>query len=246
MDLRTEYDRWHEHGAMARPGEADERQPWYLLVEEYLDRVRDKRVLEVACGRGGFSRRLTTEGAQVFGVDFSGSALRIIREKIGVAHVNGYGPRLVQADAHALPFPNSFFDIVVSCETIEHLMNPSVALQGMARVCKPGGMLYLTTPNYVNPMGLYLIYDWVRKRERVSPEVQPIDHRWTFSKIRHLVARAGWEIQGSDGTVHQFPVRGRNPVRLPSLEKNRWIRRCLSPFAFHYLIIARKAENRAC
>ena len=103
-------------------------------------------------------------------------------------------------------------------------------------------MLYLTTPDYLNLMGLYLVYDAILKKERHYATTQPLDHRWLFAQVRRIVERAGWEILKSDGTVHQVPVPGRNPVQLKFLEGNTALRRLLSPVAFHYFILARKAS----
>jgi len=47
------------------------RQPWYRLVREQIRNVAGQRILEVACGRGGFVRELAGLGAHVTGCDFS-------------------------------------------------------------------------------------------------------------------------------------------------------------------------------
>ena len=53
MTLSTEYDRWHQdRAARPDPKRSDENSPWYRLVREYLGPLRDKRILEIACGRG--------------------------------------------------------------------------------------------------------------------------------------------------------------------------------------------------
>lgn len=241
-DLTERYDRWHQH-VSASPDDEDERSPWYKLVLEYLAPVQGKRVLEVACGRGGFSTVLRSRGATVCGTDFSAAALRITSQKVGRDSAGFFTIGLSQADAHHLPFADSAFDYVISCETIEHLTDPLTALQEMARVCKSGGMLYLTTPNYLNLMGLYLVYDAILKKDRHYPTSQPIDHRWLVPRVRRIVGRSGWKILKSDGTVHQVPVPGRNPLRLNFLERNRLSRRLLSPMAFHYFVLARKAGS---
>jgi ubiquinone/menaquinone biosynthesis C-methylase UbiE len=240
-ELNEEYDRWHQH-VSASPDDEDERSPWYELVVEYLAPLQGKRVLEVACGRGGFSTVLRSRGATVCGADFSAAALSITSQKVGRDSAGFLKTGLAQADAHHLPFADSAFDCVISCETIEHLTNPPAALQEMARVCKAGGALYLTTPNYLNLMGLYLVYDAILKKDRHNAAAQPLDHRWLFARVRRIVGRSGWEILKSDGTVHQVPVPGRNPVRLIFLERNRLLRRLLSPMAFHYFVLARKAD----
>jgi len=237
--LSEAYDAWHQN--IFQQGESpDQTSPWYQLVLEYLVPISGKRVLEVACGRGGFSTVLESRGAAVFGADFSAAAIRIARTKSRNGMVCPSRIAFSQADAQHLPFVNAAFDLVISCETIEHLMDPLAALREMARVCKPGGMLYLTTPNYLNLMGLYLAYDFLLGKDRRSAATQPIDHRWLFPRVRQMVNRSGWKIVKSDGTVHQVPFPGRNPVRLHFVERGPLLRRLLSPTAFHYFLVATK------
>lgn len=241
MSLATQYDQWHRRVFDSCPEHADESSPWYTLVLEYLAPVENKRVLEIACGRGGFVEKLASKGAIVFGSDFSASALRIAQRKASAPEKNGFRIALTQADAHHLPYATASFDIVISCETIEHLLDPRAALAEMARVCKTSGLLYLTTPNYANLMGLYVLYAGLRHRKAQRDTDQPLDRRYLFFQVRRFLRQAGWRIVRSDGTVHQFPVvPGRSPVRARFFEASRRIRRWLSPLALHYFVIAQK------
>lgn len=241
MSLATQYDQWHQRVFDSCPEHADESSPWYELVLEHLAAVKNKRVLEIACGRGGFSRTLAARGAIVFGSDFSASALRIAQQKISAPGRDGTRVALTQADAHHLPYATASFDMVISCETIEHLVDPRAALAEMARVCKPDGLLYLTTPNYANLTGLYVLYANVRHRKARPNTDQPLDNRYLFFQVRRFLHDAGWRIIYSDGTVHQFPVvPGRDPIRANFFEASRRIRRWLSPLALHYFVVAQK------
>lgn len=243
MGPATEYDRWHNREIDSDPERADESAPWYRLVLEYLGNLEGKRILEIACGRGGFLRVLAKRGAKVFGTDFSSAALEFASRK---AASNGSGGILIdfiQADAQQLPFASEAFDVVVSCETIEHLPNPQAGLNEMARVCRSGGLLYLTTPNYLNAMGLYYVYATLRRRPATPGADQPLDRVFLFPQVRSMVRRAGWEIIGMDGTVHQFPIwPGHSPVAVPILESIRTVRRSLSPVALHCFVMARKTK----
>jgi ubiquinone/menaquinone biosynthesis C-methylase UbiE len=237
MSLQTEYDVWHQRVFESDPEHQDASSPWYQLVREKIGLVSGLRVLEVACGRGGFVTELAGAAARVTGCDFSFSALCVARRKI--AEASSDSPvALVHGDVQQLPFADDSFDVIVSCETIEHVPDVRMAILEMHRVTRPGGKLFLTTPNYLNLTGLYELYARARRRKR--NEDQPFDRRQCFPQIRRWIRGAGWKILGTDGTVHQFLLPGRSPVRLEGVESNRTVRRLLSPFALHYFVVAQK------
>jgi len=239
MSLRAKYDVWHQRVFESAPEHEDASSPWYRLVRECLGPIAGLRILEVACGRGGFVSELTTAGAHVTGCDFSAAALRVGQSKLHRLSGGASEAALVQGDAQNLAFADDSFDVVVSCETIEHVPDPWAALREMYRVTRPGGKLFLTTPNYLNFMGLYELYANFRHPGRKVD--QPYDRRQWFPQIREYVRRGGWKIVHSDGTVHQFPfIPGRNPVGFPGLERNHTLRKLLSPLAYHYFLIAEK------
>lgn len=49
-----------------------------------------------------------------------------------------------------LPYPDGAFDLVVSMDVVEHVVDPSPWLREALRVLRPGGTLFLTTPNYAS------------------------------------------------------------------------------------------------
>jgi ubiquinone/menaquinone biosynthesis C-methylase UbiE len=241
MSLQTDYDTWHSKYHQLDPTYDDTSTPWYQWVSRSIGSVEGLRTLEVACGRGGFVRRLAQSSSFSCGVDFSFAAVSIGKQRWETMD-SGTPASFIQGDAHALPFPDAFFDIVISCETIEHLPDPLKGVREFHRVTRPGGVLFLTTPNYLNFMGLYEIYAKVRHPDRVPD--QPFDRIQLFFQTRHLLLEAGWEILHSDGTVHQFPfIPGRNPVRIQSLESIPALRKLLSVFALTYCLVAQKRES---
>ena len=242
MSLRTAYDTWHQRIYKADPSHEDASSPWYQLVREYLGEVAGLCILEVACGRGGFMRQMVNAGARVTGCDFSSAALHAASSKVFLPNDPPLAA-LVQGDAQNLPFADRSFDVVVSCETIEHLPRVQAAVAEMYRVTRPGGKLFLTTPNYFNFMGLYEVY--ARFRHPSRQDDQPFDRRQWFPQVHRWLRNAGSSILRTDGTVHQFPFfPGRNPVRWETLEANRVIRKLLSPFAYTYFIAAAKTQGR--
>jgi len=177
----------------------------------------------------------------VTGCDFSSAALHATSSKVFPRDAPPLAG-LVQGDAQSLPFADGSFDVVVSCETIEHLPQVQTAIAEMYRVTRSGGKLFLTTPNYFNFMGLYEIY--ARFRHPAGQDDQPFDRRQWFPQVHKWIRRAGWNVLRTDGTVHQFPFfPGRNPVRWEALEANRAIRKLLSPFAYTYFVAAAKTKS---
>lgn len=60
-------------------------------------------------------------------------------------------PRLSVAVGEALPYADGTFDFIYSTTVIEHVDDVDACLSEMARVLRPGGMIYLDAPNYVFP-----------------------------------------------------------------------------------------------
>lgn len=102
--------------------------------------VGGRRVLDVACGAGFGVQMLLQAGACAVGMDLDSAALAESRRLL---------PRalLARADATRLPLPDASVDLVVSCETLEHVPDPEGLVADFARVLVPAGRLVLSTPN---------------------------------------------------------------------------------------------------
>ena len=98
------------------------------------------RVLDVGCSAGLYARTLAAHGAQVSALDQS---LPFLREAERRATAAGVGLELVQGDAHALPFAESSFALVVVGASLNEFADPARAFAEMARVLAPGGRLWL-------------------------------------------------------------------------------------------------------
>jgi 2-polyprenyl-3-methyl-5-hydroxy-6-metoxy-1,4-benzoquinol methylase len=173
---RLAYDTWHDLHDVDR----DVDTPWHRLLFAHLDGPRDlagRRVLEIACGRGGLACRLarhTHRPGHLVAADFSTTAVAK-----GRSHARAVGLPGLQwsvSDLHACGIQSGTFDTVISCESIEHLERPRQACVELARMLKPGGRLYLTTPNYLGPLGLYRGY----ARLKGTPYTE-VDNPSTFS-----------------------------------------------------------------
>jgi SAM-dependent methyltransferase len=222
------------------PVDAEADAPWHRLIKRHVDPTRDlteKWVLEIGCGRGGLACWLGTQPyrpAQVVAVDLAASAIRKAQ-----AHAAQRGASAIAwavGDIQALAYRDGAFDTVISCETVEHVPDPRRAVHELARVLRPGGRLFLTTPNYLGTLGLYRLY--LRLRGRVyTEEGQPINNLTFLPKTRAWVTGAGLRVTAVDAVGHYLPFPRRPPIEIPWLENPRALMRW---FALHSLVVAEK------
>lgn len=106
--------------------------------------VRDKVVLDAACGSGYGSLLLAQEGKaeKVIGVDINHEAIREARKKCSLNNVFYKIADVTRLNAFA-----EIFDVVVSFETIEHLTDGKKLINEAYRVLKKGGIFIVSTPN---------------------------------------------------------------------------------------------------
>ena len=99
-------------------------------------------VLDAGCGTGGLLRRLAAAAGdcRFQGLDFSPLACELARERTGLPVTLG--------SVLALPFGDTTFDAIVSCDVVCQVAEPERALAEFRRVLRPGGVLILTLPAY--------------------------------------------------------------------------------------------------
>lgn len=238
---RAAYDRWHDR----LPVDEQAATPWHNLVRHWLNRFDDLApgdALEIGCGRGGFSCWWASQNARprrLVAADFSASAVEKAAAHAATLKLTGVEWRT--ADIESIPFPAGSFDIVVSCETVEHVPHPAVAFAELHRVLKPGGRLYLTTPNYLGLMGLYRVYLRLRGRP-FTEEGQPINNCFFLPWVRRDLAAAGFKVLHTDAVGHYLPFPGAPPIRIHWLDTPRFFSRW---FALHSCIVALKPPGNA-
>ncbi|MBI4635866.1 MAG: methyltransferase domain-containing protein [Candidatus Rokubacteria bacterium] len=117
-------------------------------VREELARFADPVVLELGSGTGGFTKYVLEElpSLRLVGCDISPEAVRVARERYG----SRPNTRFEVADVTRLPWPASTFDAVVGNAVLHHLPIPA-ALEQCLRVLRPGGCLWFSEPNMLNP-----------------------------------------------------------------------------------------------
>lgn len=113
-------------------------------IGELVD-MKDKKVLEVACGRGVFACYYAKNyGAKITGMDLNPDMITTSIERAKKEGVdNSTDFRVADALNSPLPFPNNSFDIVVNECALGIADDPQKHLNEMLRVAKPGGYIVL-------------------------------------------------------------------------------------------------------
>lgn len=107
---------------------------------ESLDLRPGQRVLDVAAGNGNASLAAARRHGEVVSTDYVPALLEAGRRR---ASAEGLPIAFQDADAEALPFADSSFDVVTSVFGVMFTPDQEQAAAELARVCRPGGSIGL-------------------------------------------------------------------------------------------------------
>lgn len=137
------------------------------------------KLLDVGCAMGHFLGFAKRYGWDVEGVECSPYAARYAEERFGVkVHpVCKLEDALLQED---------FYNSCVLVEVIEHLPDPRATMTEVWRVLQPGGLAYVTTPNFASYRSMLLREEWAA--------VIPMGHLYHFdaASLEKLLTSIGF------------------------------------------------------
>jgi ubiquinone/menaquinone biosynthesis C-methylase UbiE len=112
------------------------------------------------------------------------------------------------ASVYNLPFPDQRFDTVLAIGVLEYLDEPWKALEEMARVAKPGGVILVSYPNVHSPMRRMslLIYRCFRKPDPFASRtfsVEEVRKAGASLKLKEIC------IKGCNAQLIPFPLTWR-------------------------------------
>lgn len=96
------------------------------------------RLLDLGCGAGDFLERAQSLGWRAEGVDFDPQAVAAARARglqVSVGSIDSYSE------------VRDLFDVVTCNHVIEHVYDPQAVIASIYRILKPGGQMWIETPN---------------------------------------------------------------------------------------------------
>ncbi|MEW6434447.1 MAG: class I SAM-dependent methyltransferase [Myxococcota bacterium] len=170
--------------------------PWRLYHQPIVEALQraiagapGPDVLNVGSGPFLELSRLDTGPSRFTLCDIDARAIEVAREL--------HGARLARTDVipagAPLPYPEASFDLVVSMDVIEHLGDPRPWLRELVRVLRPGGHLFLTTPNYGSMSLTILELTALELIARIQGFSRRHLHptKFTAQRLRHQLAAEG-------------------------------------------------------
>jgi SAM-dependent methyltransferase len=174
---------------------------WARRVKMLSNHLRPgMSVLELGCGAGYFTRELARSEADIVAIDVSPELL-----KIATANCSAPNVRYEIQNAYDLSYPDAAFDSVVGSSVLHHL-EIKEALREIYRVLKPGGTIWFTEPNMLNPqIAIQKNVRWVKRKLGDSPD-ETAFFRWPLRRLLELTRFREVQIDPFDFLHPKTPV----------------------------------------
>jgi len=177
-------------------------------------------VVDIGCGAGTQALLWSELGHRVRALDINEPLLQVGKER---ARKRGLSVQFELGTATSLPFETGSVDVALVPELLEHVADWEPVVREAARVLRPGGVLYLSTTNWLCPvqdefnLPLYSWYPSPLKRhfEKLSVTTRPAIANYarypavnwfSFFQLRNYLAPLGFE------SLDRFDMLARQPL----------------------------------
>jgi len=161
-------------------------------------------VLDVGGGVGYFTDAFREAGARCVLIEPELGGLLADEHGVEKGSAVGAPGRKISAgsivgDGYRLPFAESTADVCFSSNVLEHVQDPAAFITEMARVTKPGGVIYVSFTNWYSPWGGHATSPWhyfggkwaLKRFERVTGRV-PVNRYGESLFAVHIGSTLRW------------------------------------------------------
>ena len=176
-------------------------------------------VLEIGAGTAALGAAIALRAGHVVATDISLAWLTLAARRLtdeGIENVT-----LVACTADRLPFASGEFDLVVAADVIEHVPDPLAMARSCYHVVRPGGALWLSTPNrlsltpepHVRVWGVGLMpRPWGRRLVRRVRGVPYDVHTHSVFELRRTLGATGGAVRVSAPAIAPALRAGYRPT----------------------------------
>lgn len=127
----------------------------YIIIQNEVARESEqsKKILDAGCGKGRYVTKLAKNfpNNQYFAVDISTNVIKYFDDNVDIVKRQG--------TLTCIPYKDNYFDIVYTCEALEHAIDIKSSIKEMSRVIKAGGRLIVIDKNK-SMYGYFEIEKW--------------------------------------------------------------------------------------
>ncbi|MEO0311634.1 MAG: hypothetical protein RIQ89_1291 [Bacteroidota bacterium] len=121
------------------------------ILQSFRPFNKTNNLIDIGCGDGHFLAIAQQKGWNIFGTEMEKNALRVS---------NRLGATMCVGDVDFSLAPKNSFDVVTCFEYIEHVSDPLAEAKKMFDLLRPGGICYITTPNFSSLSGWLSGKNW--------------------------------------------------------------------------------------
>jgi len=109
------------------------------LLDGFEKYRKNNRLIDIGCGAGYFILSASKRDWEAEGTEISDEAIKLVEAK---------GRRVFKGDIASLDLEKDKYDVAILMELLEHASNPERIIRKLSEILRPGGGIYITTPNF--------------------------------------------------------------------------------------------------
>jgi SAM-dependent methyltransferase len=192
-----DYDSYYNQENLAVPDFINRRLD--EIVGDFSPYKQNGRLLDIGFGAGSLMEAAARAGWTTLGVEVSPPAIE---------HVGRLGFEVFCGELQEAHYPDRYFDVVTASEILEHVDAPRALVSEIARILRPGGLFWATTPHGKGVSAKALGLKW--------SVISPPEHLQLFSvrSMKRVLLEAGF-------SKVRIATQGVNPSELLSTLRRR-------------------------
>ena len=185
-----DYDQYYSESNLSVPGFVVDRVN--EIIGGFSPFRRENRLLDIGFGAGTVLDAARAQDWEVFGLEVSSPAVEQARAR---------GYKVFHGNLLEAGYPDNYFDVITASEILEHLNSPENELREIARILRPGGLFWATTPSARGISYQLLGLNW--------SVLCPPGHLQLYSErgLNHMLKNAGFEkVRINTSGVNPFEI----------------------------------------